>query len=116
MSTIDWSDLDNGKSFSADNSGASISNKKSNRGLVGRKLGIQGKRKAVYSDNVNTKKARRRMEFFTPAEQEMERAKAADQANYSYHLRLLKGKASFQASDDKPALIAKLKREWLEKR
>ena len=51
------------------------------------------------------------MKFFTPAEQEMKRIKTADQANYSYHLKLLKEKASFQASDDKSALITKLKRK-----
>ena len=51
------------------------------------------------------------MKFFTFAEQEMKRTKTVDQANYSYHLKLLKEKASFQTSDDKFALIAKLKRK-----
>ena len=95
MSIIDWFDLDNGKSFSADNNDASISNKKSNWELVDRKLGIQSKRKAVYNNNVNIKKVRRRMKFFTSAEQEMKRVKTADQANYSYYLRFLKEKAFF---------------------
>ena len=41
----------------------------------------------------------------------MKRAKTVDQTNYSYHLKLLKEKASFQASNDKFALIAKLKQK-----
>ena len=51
------------------------------------------------------------MKFFTPAEQEMKKAKTVDQTNYSYHLKLLKEKTFFQALDDKLALIAKLKRK-----
>ena len=95
MSIIDWFNLDNDKFFSADNNGVSISNKKSNRGLIGRKLNIQDKKKAVYNDNVNIKKIRRWMKFFTFVKQEMKRIKTTDQTNYSYHLKLLKEEAFF---------------------
>ena len=41
----------------------------------------------------------------------MKRIKIIDQTNYSYYLKLLKEKVSFQTSDDKFALITKFKRE-----
>ena len=64
----DWSDVNNNIFPSVDNNNVSISNKKLNRELIDRKLNAQSQRKAIYNDNINIKKIRRRMKFFTFAE------------------------------------------------
>ena len=64
--------------FFCDNNDVLIFNKRSNRELINRKLNIQSKQKTIYNDNVNIKKIRRRIKFFTFVKQETKKIKTID--------------------------------------
>ena len=92
----------------------------SRRGLVKRRAKPQPKRKAEKNlfQNTNTKKAKRRIETFTPQKKQIEMAKKTDASTVQRAIRLLKLKTEFAtwSKEQQEAEIENLKTRIIHER